>query len=286
MVSGPAITREVHAKLLRSLDQLPRLSPNVNRLLGALASVEVEFKEVGELVTRDVLLSAHILKLANSALHNRGRELVSVQQAITYLGLNILRRAALSFSLLRLVGRLKTPPVWSFTNFNQHAGATATLAEIIAHSLPSQHEDKAFVAGLLHDLGKVIIAVALPNLYEDVTALARVSERTIVECEREVIGIDHAELSALALVRWNFPEPICRAVQYHHTEQVIEGNELCLSTIVRIADEHVNHLGVSMSASTTVPVTESTQLNGFQVSLDPCFSQFRSEWAQLAPLFQ
>lgn len=286
VVSGPAITREIHSKLLRGLDQLPRLSPNVNRLLNALAHVDVEVREVTELVERDALLTAHILKLANSALMNCGREIISVRQAIAYLGLNTLRRAALSFTVLRVFGRLKTPPTWSFIRFNQHAAATATLAEIVAHTLPSRHEDQAFIAGLLHDIGKVVIAVALPQLFEDTAALARVSDRPLFDCEREMIGIDHAELSALALARWDFPELIRRAVQYHHTEEYQRDSELSLNAVVRIADQHVNHVGISVLGADPARAADTTVLNGCTVSLEPSFERFAAEWRQLASLFQ
>jgi putative nucleotidyltransferase with HDIG domain len=284
MVSGLSINRDVHSKLLKSLDRIPRLSPNVNRLVAALINVDAEVEEITSLVERDTLLAAHILRLANSALYSHRQSIISIRQAVTYLGLTTMRRVALSLSLLRMISRLQTPASWSFVRFNQHAAATATLAEMLAQALPVDGAEHAFVAGLLHDLGKVIIAVGVPRLYEDIVALSRTSGRPLTDCERELIGIDHADLSALMLVRWHLDDAVCRAVRFHHAEESADQKRLPLSAILRIADQQVNHLGISVVAGRPPEPVELTAYNGQAVSLEPCFTRFEAEWPQVASL--
>ena len=105
---------------------------------------------------------------------------------------------------------------FSVRRFNVHSVATATLLELLAEELSFESGQDAFLAGLLHDVGKLLIAVSLPRQYDDILALTAVNGATLIEAERDVIGIDHAELSALAISRWELSEAIQTAASDHH----------------------------------------------------------------------
>lgn len=205
---------------LRSLDQLPPFSPILNRLMASLADEEVSFADIAALIERDTVLSANVLKLVNSALYGRRGTVSSVRAAVSILGLNKLRNAVLGLSVSRIWNRMKTPASWDMGRFNQHSAAVAVLADILVQQVEVEYPEGAFAAGLLHDLGRLIIATSLPDEFEQIMSAAKRQKRFVEEIEFETLDVTHSELSAAALSKWNLPVPIQRAALYHHRPEL------------------------------------------------------------------
>lgn len=174
------IPASARSRGLKSLDRLPPLSPAVGRLLSKLVSGNVDFKEISEFVEKDALLCAHVLKLVNSAMFSRGSTIRSIRHAIMLLGIGPLRRATIGFTVSAIFSKVKAAPSWSRRRFNLHSGATALMADTIADLLPVDLKDTAFLGGMMHDLGRVLVAVGLPDEYEKINALAASSGRTLI----------------------------------------------------------------------------------------------------------
>src|SRR5262249_17511982 len=132
------------------------------------------------------------------------------------LGINKLRNAVLGMSIARMWNQVRPPAHWSMANFNMHSVACGQLADLLAQRVPVSYPEGAFVAGLLHDVGRLLIAIALPD--ESAKIAQRVVHEgcSIAEAESEIVGFSHAELSADALLAWNLPAPIQEAVRDHH----------------------------------------------------------------------
>lgn len=217
IVSTSALHKVSYKTLaLRSLDQLPPFSPILNRLMASLADEEVSFAEIAGLIERDTVLSANVLKLVNSALYGRRGSVSSVKAAVSILGLNKLRNAVLGLSVSRIWNRMKTPGSWDMARFNQHSAAVAVLSDLLVQKVEVEYPEGAFAAGLLHDLGRLMIATTLPEEFEQIRHLRERDRRPLEELELEILEVTHSELSAAALSRWNLPVPIQRAALYHH----------------------------------------------------------------------
>jgi HD-like signal output (HDOD) protein len=239
-------------QLLAGLGRLPPFSPVLNRVLASLGREEVSFSHLAELIEKDTVLAGNILKLVNSALYNRRAEVSSIRYAVSLLGVNKLRNAVLGLSVARMWTTVKSPPGWSTKQFNMHSVAVAVLSDLMAQRVPVVFEEGAFAAGLLHDLGRLVIATSLPDEHTNIMRMYDRGGGTLCECERSLIGVDHAEVSAMALVSWNLPRPIRAAVRYHHapeddTTALADGRTVRLSSLLDAANEYVNHLGVSVS---------------------------------------
>ena len=206
----------VRAQTLLCLDRLPKLSPMIAQLLAQLSRRNCEIHELVETIERDPVLSGQILRLANSAIFGRLRPVSSVRHAVAMMGTGALRKFTLASSISNLFSRTKMAKSFSVRRFNVHSVATATLLELLAEELTFESGHDAFLAGLLHDIGKLLIAVSWPRQYDDILALTAVNGSTLIEAERDVIGIDHAELSALAISRWELSEAIQSAACGHH----------------------------------------------------------------------
>lgn len=238
----PATGEGLRRKALRALGELPPFSATLNRLLASLAGENVSFAQLGDLIEKDTVVAGNILHLVNSALYARRGTINSVRHALAILGLEKLRNAVLGMSLTRMWSKLPVPGSWSMARFNLHSAATALLSDQLAQRLPVEYPEGAFVAGLLHDLGRLLIALTLTGEYQQVVELQRSSGQPLLECEREVLGFTHPHLSADALACWNLPEPICTAVLHHHDP----GEKLSLARVVGAADQHVDSSGVAV----------------------------------------
>jgi HD-like signal output (HDOD) protein len=240
----------------KGLGQLPPFSPILNKLLASIACEDVRFSDLSVLIEKDTVLSGNVLRLVNSAAYARRGEINSVPHAVSVLGLNKLRNTLLGLSISRMWSGVKTPKEWSHSRFNLHSVGTAVMADHLAQVVPVNYPEGAFVAGLFHDFGKLLIATVKPQEFREVQELHALGGRSIPECETEILGGDHSRLSSLALERWNLPTPICSAVAYHHDpagnpayEQEKDGAQFHLSELLAAADHAVNAAGISMSAN-------------------------------------
>jgi HD-like signal output (HDOD) protein len=239
----------LRARALRCLGELPPFSPILNRLLASLAKEDVSFNKLGDLIEKDPVMAGNLLHLVNSALYARRGSINSVRHALSLLGINKLRNAVLGMSITRMWNQVRTPPSWSMARFNMHSSACAILSDLVSQSLNVDYAEGAFVAGLLHDVGRLLIALGLTEEYERILEMHE-HGKPLLECEMEWTGLTHPDLSAEALAHWNLPEPIRNAVRHHHSPELDESpvgpGEITLSRVLDAANQYVNSMGVSI----------------------------------------
>lgn len=272
------------AASLKNVERLPSLSPAVNRLLGMLAKRDIDMAQLGRVISADPSLCGHILSAANSAYFNRGSQVTTIDQAVTRLGLTKLRRIALSKSVSRIFRGMRTPDGWSMTRFQLHSIATGAAAEILCDYLPVEDCENAFLGGLMHDVGKVLIACGQPAQFSEIEAAVSLTGRPQIEFEREILGADHAELSGLAIAKWELPFLLSRAVSHHHNPELArEFGELSLSEILHVADRFTNSLGISVREPTADQAPpQLPSIPGHEYPQAPFAARFEEEWKILS----
>lgn len=234
-------------KALKTLGELPPFSPVLNRLLADLGRDDVSFGKLADLIEKDTVIAGSVLHVVNSALYGRRGTINSVRSAVSVLGLNKLRNFVLSMSVARMWTQASLPRHFNTARFNRHSVATAIMADFLAQHLAISYPEGAFVAGLFHDLGKMLIAVGMKSDWEEIDTMYHRGGASLVECEEAVLGVNHAELSGAAVAYWNLPAPIQTAVFNHHRpEQEPSGPSITLSRAVAAADHHANNSGCSV----------------------------------------
>jgi HD-like signal output (HDOD) protein len=245
---------------LRGLDQLPAFSPVLNHLMSSLADEDVSFAQLATVIERDSVLSGNVLRLVNSALYGRRGTISSVRAAVSILGLGRLRNFLLGLSVTRLFARLKPAASFDMARFNNHSTVVAILADLIVQKASTSYPEGAFAAGLLHDLGRLMVAITLPGEHMQIAQLRAESGRPLEECEQAVLETTHAELSAVALQRWGLPTPIQKAVLYHHSSAhdpaAAQGNAVQLSAVIETADRIADALDHSIDPIETTLAPE------------------------------
>lgn len=253
----PAI--DYKTDILRKLGELPPFSPVLQRVLASLANDDLSYHELGKQIEQDTVLAGNVLRIVNSAAYGRRGTVTAIPHAISILGLNKLRNLILSFSISKMWSTTKPAPGWSHERFNLHSLATALVADGIAQHADVEFAEGAFVAGLLHDFGKLLVAVALPADYIEIVEMAKITGRSWHECEQSLLGETHATYSALAIERWNLPEPVQRAAARHHEPESRQGSLWPLSLTVATADAVVNQLGHTVLALSELPGPETAE---------------------------
>jgi HD-like signal output (HDOD) protein len=287
-VSAPA--DKLSQRALAALGKLPPFSPILNKLLASLAGEDVSFAKLGDLIEKDTVVAGNIMHLVNSALYARRATITSVRHALALLGMDKVRNTLLGMSISRMWGQVKTPPAWSMARFNRHSAAVAVLSDQIASRVMADCPEGAFVAGLLHDLGRLLIALGLPDEFARLMKLHEHSEKSWTDCERELLGFTHAELSAKALVVWKFPEQVQIAVRDHHCPSPFQvGGTVPLSAIVDAANQYVNSTGDSIVAGKVVGAEDAGAIAALGIpeeSLGRLLADFQTEQAAMAAFFR
>lgn len=237
-------------KALESLRQLPPFSPVFAKLMESLSKENVSVSELADWIEKDAIIAGQLLRTVNSSAYGIRGTVSSVRHAIAVLGISKLRNLALGLSVLRIFSRVRMPKSWSTSRYNLHSAATAIMADQLALYRASEFGEGAFVAGLMHDIGRLVIAVGLTPQYEVIQQMALETGLPGWRCEQEVLGFSHAELAGLILQRWNLPKPIQMAAETHHFPPLTNGGLVPLGQIVSLANEIVNKMGICINPTT------------------------------------
>ena len=203
--------------LLPRLESLPSLPALYTEILTEIQAPNSSFRKVGDLVARDLGMTAKILQLVNSAFFGLARRVASPQDAVSLLGYDTVRALVLSAKIFSQVDLQRIPGFWLDALW-QHSFSTSLFARAIGvgEKLPRKAQDEAFTAGILHDLGKLILAQNFPDDYTEAIAQSDRHNRPLWEVEIERFGASHAELGAYLLGLWGIGEDVVAAVAQHH----------------------------------------------------------------------
>jgi HD-like signal output (HDOD) protein len=240
-------------------------------------------QEVASWIEKDIMTSGKVLALANSAMYGRLVPTLSVRKAVTRLGINPLRNLIIHDSMSSAWSKLPTPAQWSSVRFNTHSIATGVFCEIIASALVPEHMELAFLAGLFHDTGRLIIAVLLRDNVDALEELNRHEHLDLEEVEKELVGFTHSDVSAIVAKSWNLPASIETAVRFHESPSadpaVGAGDKIPLSHIVNAADWYVDCQGFSISGARREEDDKLRLLHQFGLGIDDAtvFTRFENE---------
>jgi HD-like signal output (HDOD) protein len=191
---------------------------------------------------------------------------------VTRLGINPLRNLIIHESMSSAWSKLPTPAQWSSIRFNAHSLATAVFCEIIASALVPEHMELAFLAGLFHDTGRLIIAVMLHDNVAALEELNRHEHQDLETVEKELIGFTHSEVSAIIAKSWNLPPSIETAVRFHENPSADptlgKTDKILLSQIVNAADWYVNCQGFSIGGAPREEDDKLRLLRQFGLGID------------------
>lgn len=239
-------------RLVQRIHDLPPLPEAVVALMRALHQDDLSTQHCVELIERDPALAARTLRLANSAFYGAPGKVHNIGDAVRLLGLRTVS-GLLTAVALRQALRADACAAFDFRAFWRHAIGTALAARALA-TVAGHDADEAFLAGLMHDIGKLALATFHPEETARAIALARESDISAERAELSVLGIGHSRLGALLARQWRFPETIVRGIDLHHApEPAAAGQRVSLSGLLQVADALVHALDVNHDEHEAVP---------------------------------
>ena len=200
--------------VVKTLHDLPSLPAVVMELLNSIEQEDIDIAVLAKKVSHDQALTAKTLRLANSSLYGLQVKVTTIQQAITYLGFQTTRNL---ITAAAVTGCFTEGACKGFDHkaFWRHSIATAACAKVLARHMRF-NQDYAFTAGLLHDIGRLVLVSCFPERYADVIAYREAHDCSLLDAERSAMGIDHVDAGLALAEHWNFSDTMRLAIGGHH----------------------------------------------------------------------
>lgn len=224
-------------KLVARLDQLPSLPRLYLEIVDKLNSPDSSVEQIAAVIEQDVAMTAKILQLANSVYFGHGRHARSTFEAVKALGLDMVKGLVLANQVFSTFDRGREAGL-CLEEFLRHSSAVAALANRIYLTFDGDAvaADSATMAGMLHDIGRLVLGANLPQEYRQVCERAQHDDTSLWLEEQDAFGASHTEVGAYLLGLWGLPDPIVEAVLYHHTPCMSEDSYSAPINAVHIAN--------------------------------------------------
>ena len=235
--------------VVRTLDDLPSLPAVVMELLNSIDQDDVDISVLAKKVSHDQALTAKTLRLANSSLYGLQVKVTTIQQAITFLGFQTTRNLITAAAVTGCFAEGHCPG-FDHKAFWRHSIATAACAKVLARQMRF-NQDYAFTAGLLHDIGRLVLVSCFPQQYAAAIAYRAEHDCYLLDAERAVLGVDHVDAGLALAEHWNFSDTMRLAIGGHHDPEAPGAG--FLAAIIHVADAIVHALDLAQVQDDLVP---------------------------------
>ena len=249
----------VHAREVMARSIIKDLSPLVSppdvcwKVTQLLENELTSTTELADVIVHDPNLTARLLRLVNSSYFGLSTRVDTVSRAITIIGINELTSLVYAISSVDSFSKIPDK-LTNMATFWRHSVYTGLVAKALARKLDVLHTERLFIAGLLHDIGTLVINSRFPELARDIIEDAGGEEEYVYQLEQQLIGFSHARIGAMMLEDWKLPDSLCEAVRYHHDPMQSE-NTTMDACVIHIANILANRSCVG-SYCETLSVTD------------------------------
>jgi putative nucleotidyltransferase with HDIG domain len=212
-------------RFLENLKELPTLPTVVAQLMLTLNEPTSSARDLERLIANDQAIAAKVLKLANSAFYGLPGKVSSLGRAITLLGFNTVRSLVLTIGIVEKFSGPSGGRYFDRGEFWEHSLSVAMTCKLLSTRDPAISSEESHLAGLLHDIGKVIMDFSMPAKFQTAMEQVTLKELDPLEAERKYVGLSHDEVGEIAAEKWQFPEFIREVIRYHHTPLEVPDND-------------------------------------------------------------
>lgn len=268
--------------IVRKLEDLPSLPAVVMELLTSIDQEDVDISVLAKKVSHDQALTAKTLRLANSSLFGLQVKVTTIQQAITFLGFQTTRNLITAAAVTGCFPAGLCPG-FDDKAFWRHSIASAACCKVLARRLRF-NQDYAFTAGLLHDIGRLVLVSSFSAQYQQVMEYRKANDVAVLEAERAVMGIDHVAAGVALAEHWNFSDTMKTAIACHHDPDA-PGAGL-LAAIVHVANAIVHALDVAGEEDDLVPAVSAAAWTALGLNQEAYMHVFRETELQFEEITQ
>lgn len=234
-------------RIIEEINELRPVSEIGNRVTEITSNPNSSLAELVDVIKYDQGMTANLLRICNSAYFGLKKKIASIKQAVAYLGLNkvaslvVLGNSADNFKKAQVGYDLNEGELW------RYSVSSALIAEDLAEKKRLKNISLIFTSALLKDIGKVILSAYVKDSFEDINKAVQDRGLTFIDAEKEVIGIDHAELGARVAERWNFNPAMVDIIRNHHNPDKAPPDDLSIP-IVYLADSICMMIGIGVGS--------------------------------------
>jgi putative nucleotidyltransferase with HDIG domain len=240
-----ALSPDLALRLAAAVEGMPAFPKSVRRILALTRDVACAPKDLVQVIDKDPVVTVKVLRVVNSAYYGLTKQITSIDQAVVFLGFNSIKNLALSIAA---IGMLPDSPMSGFDDqrYLQHSFTCAVIARQLAMKLPGADPQDCFIAGLLHDFGKVVVAQFMPVDFRRSLEMSLWKEVSLHVALQQVVGVDHATIGAMLVQKWRFADELVQTIRYQHTPDRYDSDMLAC---VVAANQISKHLGFDFGGS-------------------------------------
>jgi putative nucleotidyltransferase with HDIG domain len=274
-------------ELLSDVAAVPSLPMLYSRLDETINHPRSSIADIAKVLSEDQGLAARILKLANSPLFGYFSKIDTITQAVTIIGIQQVRDLSLAISVMGLFKGLPEDLI-TMDLFWRHSIGTALVARVLATSQRESNLERFFVAGILHDIGRLVLFTRIPDLCREMIETSNNEEHSLFDIERLRLGYDHADVGGALLRRWKLPTRVAEPVEFHHRCSQA-GQFPRESAVLHCADLITHSLELGGSGDNSVPQLISGSWERLGISpfqIPSLISQIENQFEEITAALQ
>jgi HD-like signal output (HDOD) protein len=255
------MTTELTLRLAAAVESMPAFPQSVQSILELTRNMDCSPKDLTQVIGKDPIITLKVLRVVNSAYYNLASQITSIDHAVVFLGFNTIKNLALSIAAISML------PANHLAGFNAqqyllHSLITAGIAKQLALRTHDADPNDCFIAGLLHDFGKVVVAQCMPAEYQRAVEISLWRETSLHSALREVIGVDHFAIGAMLVERWRFAPQLIETIGCLNMDSLKDTDMIAC---VFASNQICKHIGCDFGGSLSMnglPVAVSQRLGG------------------------
>lgn len=209
------ISPELAKKLTQAVEKMPAFPKSVQKILELTRNLDCEPKHLVQVIEKDPVITVKILRVLNSAYYNLPSKITSVNHSVAFLGFNTIKNLALGIASVGILPK-QNDAGFDIQQYLLHSLTTASIAKLLAGKLGDADPMDCYIAGLLHDFGKVVFAQFMPGEFSQALQESSSENIPLHEAESRIIGIDHSVVGAMLAEKWQFPKALADCIRNHH----------------------------------------------------------------------
>ncbi len=205
----------IEQQLVDAVDRMPAFPKSVLRVLELTRNPDVAPKDIVEVIEKDPVLAAQILRVINSAFYAMPNKVSSVSQAVVMLGINTVKNLAIRTAAVGMIPKTNSAG-FDTDAYLLHSLGCAEISRLLAQEFDDCDSTEAYVAGLLHDFGKIMFTLHMPGPFRSALQQTAADQTDLIDAERKHLRVDHTLAGAMLAEKWRFPEALIDAIRNHH----------------------------------------------------------------------